>query len=178
MNQPESVTSRSDQTDALREILRRAERKCVRSGVRLTQLRREILSIIASGQKAVGAYDIIEHMGALNGRRPAPIVIYRILDFLREHELIHRLEGKKAFVACKQDHCHGRDTMFMICDECSSVTEFPAPDVLTSLRRATGNRGFRTRHRVVEIYGRCRSCRETSSHSTPPSVAPSSVTPC
>ena len=36
--------------------------------------------------------------------RPAPITIYRALDFLRENGLVHRIESRNAFVACVHNH--------------------------------------------------------------------------
>ena len=45
--------------------------------------------------------------GRQNGR-PAPITVYRALDFLRENGLVHRIESRNAFVACVPQSCRRR----------------------------------------------------------------------
>ena len=42
------------------------------------------------------------------GPRPAPITVYRALEFLRENGLIHRIESRNAFVACVHNHAERR----------------------------------------------------------------------
>ena len=63
------------------DLIARAERTCARRGSKLTGQRRDVLACVAQGHEAVGAYDIIERM-AEHGARPAPITVYRALEFL------------------------------------------------------------------------------------------------
>ena len=55
--------------------------------------------------------------------RPAPITIYRALDFLRDNGLVHRIESRNAFVACVNNHATGDLVVFLICEHCGAVGE-------------------------------------------------------
>ena len=62
--------------------------------MRLTPLREAVLRVLLSSHQALGAYDIIEKL-QVNGRRLAPISVYRIIDVLLEAGLAHRLESQQ-----------------------------------------------------------------------------------
>lgn len=149
---------RHDHGDCVDELLTRAERQCAREGVRLTPLRREVLRIVAAGHAALGAYDVIDRMGGAAGRSPAPITVYRVLDFLRARGLVHKVESKNAFVACSQAHDHAGRAVLMICEDCGTVAELEAPTVFNALKKASGSCGFAVAHSVVELHGRCGHC--------------------
>src|SRR5204863_259080 len=72
-----------------------AETLCAERGHRLTPVRRRVLEALASSHKPLGAYEIIDLL-VDRGRRPAPITVYRALDFLREAGLVHRIESRNA----------------------------------------------------------------------------------
>jgi Fur family transcriptional regulator, zinc uptake regulator len=59
-----------------------AEADCAARAQRLTPMRRQVLETLLASHKPLGAYEIIERLAEKN--RPAPITIYRALDFLRE----------------------------------------------------------------------------------------------
>ena len=66
-------------------------------------MRRHVLEALLASHKPLGAYEIIEHLAqhrSTQQNRPAPITIYRALDFLRDNGLVHRIESRNAFVAC------------------------------------------------------------------------------
>jgi Fur family zinc uptake transcriptional regulator len=140
------------------ELLARAERTCERRGSRLTGQRRDVLNCVAQSHNAVGAYDIIERM-ASHGPRPAPITVYRALDFLEAHGLVHKIESHNAFVACSHPH-DGKPAAMLICESCGLVQELDAPELFESLEAAAAARGFAVSRSVVELAGRCALCKE------------------
>ena len=81
------------------DAMAQAEAICTERGQRLTPIRRQVLEALLASHKPLGAYEIIDVL-ATQGGRPAPITVYRALDFLRENELVHRIESRNAFVAC------------------------------------------------------------------------------
>jgi Fur family zinc uptake transcriptional regulator len=139
------------------ELISRAERTCERRGSRLTHQRREVLACVGQGHAAVGAYDIIERMAA-HGPRPAPITIYRALDFLLAHGLVHKIESRNAFVACAGTH-DGEPTAFLICEGCGAVAELVAGEAVAALAAAAAGQGFAALRTVIEVSGRCRACQ-------------------
>ncbi len=129
---------------------------CVRAGVRLTKLRRAVLQAVAGSHKAIGAYDIIDAM-AQDGQKPAPISVYRALDFLVAQGLVHKIESRNAFVAC----CHGEhtgDAVLMICEDCGVVAEMDSGAELAALNVRAERHGFHARHAVTELTGTCGAC--------------------
>src|SRR6188472_2050822 len=80
-----------------------AQTLCDERGQRLTPIRRDVLAALLASHQPLGAYEIMERV-AHSGPRPAPITVYRALDFLRENGLVHRIESRNAFVACVHAH--------------------------------------------------------------------------
>jgi Fur family zinc uptake transcriptional regulator len=138
------------------ELLARAERICERRGSRLTGQRREVLGCVAESHSAAGAYDIIERMAA-HGPRPAPITVYRALEFLLAHGLVHKIESRNAFVACSHAH-EGEPAALLICEHCGVVAELDAPQIFAGLVKAAVGQGFRPAGTVIEMTGACGAC--------------------
>ena len=135
-----------------------AEEVCHARGQRFTPIRRSVLEALLASHRPLGAYDIIETI-AKRTTRPAPITIYRALDFLMENGLVHRIESRNAFLACAHNHDDTAMVAFLICDQCGSVGEVPAAPVATSLNDAARGTGFVPKMSVVEITGTCHHCR-------------------
>ncbi len=142
------------------ELLSRAERTCGRRGSKLTGQRRDILNCVALSHSAVGAYDIIERMAG-QGPRPAPITVYRALDFLLAHGLVHKIESRNAFVACSHPH-EGEPAALLVCEACGLVAELDVPEVFAALETAANGHGFVGQRSVVEVSGRCAACAGAS----------------
>jgi Fur family zinc uptake transcriptional regulator len=95
---------------------------------------------------------------AADGPRPAPITVYRALDFLRDNGLVHRIESRNAFVACVHAHRDGDLVVFLICERCGAVGEASSPEVALTLRSAAQAAGFVPKSPVIEISGICTHC--------------------
>ncbi|MEA2832729.1 MAG: Fur family transcriptional regulator, zinc uptake regulator [Methylobacteriaceae bacterium] len=126
---------------------------------KLTPGRRRALDVLEAAGKPLGAYDMMELLGK-DGRRPAPISVYRALDFLVEHGYVHRLASRNAFLACAHRHKAHDPVAFLICDNCGRVDEATSPKLATSLGEVAEKSGFIPRAEVIEIAGRCSQCRE------------------
>jgi Fur family zinc uptake transcriptional regulator len=126
---------------------------------KLTPGRRRALDVLEAAGKPLGAYDMMELLGK-DGRRPAPISVYRALDFLVEHGYVHRLASRNAFLACAHRHSAHDPVAFLICDSCGRVDEATSPALSTSLDEVAEKSGFAPRAEVIEIAGRCSQCRE------------------
>ena len=142
-------------------ILERAEAVCAQSGARLTPIRRQVLSALADTHAPIGAYELIERLEDGEKHRPAPITVYRALDFLLEQGLAHRIESRNAFIACAHDHHSSGVVLFLICESCGTVGEAVSDTVGSALSTAADRVGFRPRTRVVEIAGECAHCQES-----------------
>ncbi len=145
-----------DHTHCTADLIARAERICERLGSRLTAQRRDVLACVAQGHAAVGAYDIIERMAA-HGGRPAPITIYRALDFLLAHGLVHKIESRNAYVACSHAH-EGEPAALLICEACGTVAELEAAEAFRRIDEAAKTQGFRPARTLIEMTGTCGPC--------------------
>jgi len=138
------------------DALAHAVTLCAQRGERLTPTRRHVLEILAGSHKPLGAYEIMD-LAARKGPRPAPITVYRALDFLRQNGLVHRIESRNAFVACVRNHQDGL-VAFLICERCDVVGEAPAGAVGQTLAAAARSAGFTPNMSVIEITGTCSHC--------------------
>ncbi|MEJ2433804.1 MAG: transcriptional repressor [Pseudolabrys sp.] len=135
-----------------------AEAICAARAERLTPMRRQVLQALLASHAPLGAYELIDRL-AETGARPAPITIYRALDFLREQGLVHRIESRNAFIACVHNHASGDPVVFLICEQCGAVGEAASAAVADTIRRASRAAGFTPKTPVIEISGICAHCK-------------------
>jgi len=140
----------------LAEAMKRSERLCAERGVRLTKRRRAVLELLCASPTPLSAYELLDRMRT-GSRRPAPPTVYRALDFLLEHGLVHKIESLHAYVGCTHpDHPHA--SQFLICADCGEVEELDSEAVVQSLLSAAKTTGFETKRGVVELWGLCAEC--------------------
>ncbi len=121
-------------------------------GVRLTELRRNVLQILHHSKKPVGAYELFDQLNA-NGKASAPPAVYRVLDFLVEQGLAHKLQSISAYTACCiGPHVHG--AAFLICRQCGDVKELDAPP-----DNQLKSQDFQIENITLEASGLCGSCQ-------------------
>ena len=145
----------------IEDALARAEALCRRRGARLTPLRRRVLELVWGNHRAVKAYDLLTALGETVGAAKPPTV-YRALEFLMEHGLVHRIDSLNAFVGCPQPD--GRHSaQFLICGGCGEVSEMSAASIDRAVADRAADSGFALSRKIIELHGRCPRC------STPPS---------
>ena len=137
--------------------LARAQRICTLRGGRLTPVRRRVLELILQADQPTRAYALLAQLE--RGRsKLGPPTVYRALDFLLAHKLIHKVETSNAFVACGDaEHLH--QSQFVICDDCGATEEIRDDGIVESLRRLGEERGFAIERQVIEARGLCPVCR-------------------
>lgn len=128
----------------------------------LTPGRRRILDVLERAGQPLGAYEMIDLIAAQTGKRPAPVSIYRALDFLVEHGLAHRLASRNAFMACGHGHGEADPVAFLICDTCGVVQERTSESMRRSLDAVAGDAGFSPRDQVIEVTGTCATCKSAA----------------
>jgi Fur family transcriptional regulator, zinc uptake regulator len=131
---------------------------CRRDKISLTPGRRRILELLAREGRPLGAYEMIDRVAQATGKRPAPISIYRALDFLLENSLIHRLASRNAYLACGHGHAAQEPIVFLICEVCGEVVEATSAEMRGSLDELARQAKFAPRAQVMEVAGRCRTC--------------------
>jgi Fur family zinc uptake transcriptional regulator len=140
------------------DAIAHAEAICAARAQRLTHTRRHVLEALLASHQPLGAYELIDRLAA-DGARPAPITIYRALDFLREQGLVHRIESRNAFIACVRNHASGDPVVFLICEKCGAVGDAASAAVADTIKRASRAAGFTSKTPVIEISGICAHCK-------------------
>ena len=124
-----------------------------------TLLRQQVFEEIAATHASIGAYEILARLGE-KGTRVAPISIYRAIDALLDAGVIHRLESKNAFFACRRtDHTvKGRRPIFLSCEKCGAVGEVDGQHIFDLIGEAAKEAKFTPRIKFVEVQGLCPRC--------------------
>jgi Fur family zinc uptake transcriptional regulator len=140
------------------EAMARAEAACRANGARLTPIRRRVLETLQATRGSLGAYEIADALADEEGRRLAPITIYRALEFLIAQGLAHRLASRNAFIACAHGHRREELVAFLICETCGEVEERTASGLTGAVSQLLGSARFDPHLKLLEIAGRCARC--------------------
>jgi Fur family zinc uptake transcriptional regulator len=147
-----------DHDTCVSDALAKAEEICAARGARLTQMRRRVLEFVWESHIPLGAYDILGRINE-SGGRTAPITVYRALEFLMAHELVHRLASLNAYTGCGLPGTpHGAH--FLICNACGAAAELQDTRIDLAISRGAAQAGFAVDAPVVEVRGLCPACRE------------------
>jgi Fur family zinc uptake transcriptional regulator len=148
-------TAAADPTE-VQAALRSAEQLCAEAGERWTPSRRRTYELLVEAGAPVKAYDLIASYAAKDEPVAKPATVYRALDFLTAHGLVHRIESLNAFLACRSDHA-GHAATFLICDCCGRVEELRL-GLHQPAAEAAEARGFKVGRAVLEVHGACARC--------------------
>ncbi len=137
--------------------VRYATDSCLNAGLQLTPIRQRVLEILLTEHRALGAYEILDHLSS-DGFNSQPPVAYRALDFLVQHGFVHKIERLNAFIACNMPETQHAPA-FLICRVCSVVAETHPELCRGVLGRTARDAGFLIEQAVVEVEGVCPNCR-------------------
>lgn len=133
-----------------------AEAICRQAGTRLTRLRRQIFLLLLEASGPITAYELLDRLRA---ERPATAAgVYRSLDFLVAQGLVHRLESRKAFVACAHP-AHPHSSQFLICRRCGTTVEVEDDRIASVVGEWSRRLGFEVEAETLEVSGSCSTCR-------------------
>lgn len=155
----ETVLFKSEDHDhdhCVADALAAAASLCEARGERLTPLRRQVLELVWASHRPARAYDLLDRLQE-HRSSAAPPTVYRVLDFLLEQGLVHRIESLNAFVGCGTpgDHHGGQ---FLICRVCEKIAELDSGSISLAVEKAAGGSGFRVERQTVEAFGLCPDC--------------------
>ncbi|OWY39927.1 transcriptional repressor [Xenophilus sp. AP218F] len=129
---------------------------CERRGSKLTALRRQVLELVLGQPGVVKAYHILAELQKERAAA-APPTVYRALDFLVEHGLLHKVDALNGFIVCEHFDCQ-HEGMILVCEQCGKVLELDATASLQALREASRAAGFSLSPQNLVLTGQCRAC--------------------
>ena len=143
------------------EAVKMAESKCKAHGVPITAKRVEVLSILLTSKCAVSAYEIADlYEEAFHD--PVPVItVYRVLNFLQQKDLVHKLETANKFIVCEHISCQHTHhaSQFLICKECMLVKELSVSDAeFEKISKTVKQAGFHIQTNQLEMNCICDDC--------------------
>jgi Fur family zinc uptake transcriptional regulator len=141
------------------DALATAEALAAARGVKLTPLRRQVLSLICQSHKPTGAYQVLAELSRARAENAAPPTVYRALDFLVAQGLAHKIDSLNAFVACFSA-AEPHRSVFLICGSCHEAHEAHESKAVQELSHAAAKAGFTPSRMVVELHGTCARCAD------------------
>ncbi len=142
---------------ALKKILDAAKTYCDDNGHRLTQPRLDVLTIIATAKKPIGAYEILEEMGG----NTKPPTVYRALEFWEEEGFVHRIGSTARYTICSAGHRHS-GAQFLICDSCGDIEEAHICAMPQEISSKAQDKSFSVTGWILELHGLCKKCAKLS----------------
>ncbi|QCO01712.1 Fur family transcriptional regulator [Azospirillum argentinense] len=148
-----------DHAHCIADALTRADALCAERGARLTALRRQVLELVWNSHKPRGAYAILEDLSQREGKATAPLTVYRALEFLVEHGLVHRIESLNAYIGCAAPGAV-HSGQFLVCETCGNAVEIDDPRIRAAIGTIAAEHGFQVSRPTVEVRGTCTDCQE------------------
>ena len=122
-----------------------AEIICEKSNSRLTSLRKRVLELVWARHSPMKAYDLLNELQKEDPSAKPP-TIYRTLDFLLEHGLVHKIHRLNSYVGCV-DPNEKKPCFFLICKVCDKVTESHNNSYYKLLNEVSENFNFQITYR-------------------------------
>ena len=145
----------------VQKIIDHAERHCKAHGSRLTSKRKQVLSCLLQSEKAMSAYELVDFCKVEFGETIPAMSVYRILNFLQDEHLVHKLNLANKYVACAhitRDHAHAV-TQFLICGQCQKVKEISIDkSTIAELQKSVEQAGFQLISPQLEMNCICEAC--------------------
>ena len=144
-------------------VINHAENRCKAQGAKLTNKRKQVLSGLLQSDKAKSAYELVDYCKSEFGETLPPMSVYRILDFLKDQRLVHKLNQVNKYIACSHITCahdHGVQQI-LICKNCQSVKEITVnKSTINNLKRNVEEAGFHLASPQLEINCLCCNCKD------------------
>jgi len=145
----------------IQTIIAHVEKHCKEHGARLTVKRKQVLTGLLQSERALSAYELVEYCKNEFGEKLPAMSVYRILDFLQDEQLVHKLNLANKYVACAHITCNHEHEVpqFLICDNCQKVKEISInKSTIDTLQSNVEKAGFHLVSPQLEMNCLCEQC--------------------
>lgn len=118
--------------------------------------------VLLASATPLSAYEIVDRYKTQFQESLPVMSVYRMLDFLIQEKLVHKLETAGQYMSCAHIACdHQHETpQFLICDRCGSVKEVGIKKrIIEELERSIQSTGFMLAQKQLELHGVCEHCQ-------------------
>ena len=125
----------------------------------LTPLRKEVINTFLRKGNSLKANEIINYINTKRSNTKS-IVIYRILNFLVEKKVLHKIQSQNIFILCTDSLCskNNDNKIFLSCKNCKQIKEIGDKDFLENIQNLCNNNNFTLNESTIEINGCCNNC--------------------
>ena len=149
----------------LNDALQQADQASTRAGLKLTPKRRHLFSLLLASETPLSADELADRFKDSFGQAIPAMSVYRMLDFLSENNLAHKLTSENKFVSCAHSTCNHAHQVpqFLICERCHQVKEVGIKkEVFEALRESVDSAGYSLREAQLELKCLCAACAEAT----------------
>ena len=122
--------------------------------IKLTTLRKEILTIFIQSKKPISAYEVLKELKAQRETAEPPTV-YRVIEYLIEKKILHRIDTENKYVFCS--HLENTTLQYhgilFICKTCHTAIEVIDKPFDNFLAKLSTSYHFTIDDSPVEIKG-------------------------
>ncbi len=150
------------QQEQVQRIINKARQECGSHGMRLTDKRGKVLEVLLQSDAPLSAYDVIDEYKQKFTESLSAMSVYRMLDFLLQNNLVHKLETTNQYLACSHITCEHEHEIpqFLICDQCHTVKELGLrKSLIKELKTSIEKTGFALSGQQLELRGLCQQCQ-------------------
>jgi Fur family zinc uptake transcriptional regulator len=150
---------------ALEQATLQANDASEKIGIKLTPKRANIFALLLASQTPLSAYEIADQYKSEFDQSIPPMSVYRMLDFLADNNLVHKLTSENKFVSCEHSSCsHAHQVpQFLICEKCHHVREVGIQkEVFETLKASVERAGYSLKQSQLELKCLCAECAKAS----------------
>ncbi len=147
--------------DDLDSVLEHAERQCKENSSRLTPKRKKILQELLKSKRALSAYEIANLFNKKSKEAIPTMSVYRILEFLEDENLVHKLNLANKYIACAHITCKHSHSMpqFLVCRVCNKVSEISIDiGIIRKIKQKVEDENFHLIKPQLEMHCICKVC--------------------
>ncbi len=128
--------------------------------LKLTPLRNDVMSIILEAEQPLSAYDILDRLRKIREGAEPPTV-YRVLEFLVSHHIVHRIDSQNTYVLCSQREVLNEQhkTVLVVCDHCQACFEYIDVALAKSIEEFAQKKKIKINSSLIKLSGICEKCQ-------------------
>jgi len=130
------------------------------AGLRRGGARRAVIERLDAQPCALTAFEV-EAAVRGDGRGASRASVYRVLDELVEHGLVHRIEVGQGIARFEPVRAEGHHH-HLVCEDCGTVQPFHDDDLERAIGRVAGRVAFAVAEHDITLHGRCGACPPAS----------------
>jgi Fur family transcriptional regulator, ferric uptake regulator len=127
------------------------------AGGKRSAVRRAVVEKLAEQPCAVTAAELARQLDG-EGRAVGRATVYRVLEGLREVQLVQRLELGRDGTRYEPARAGAGHHHHFVCDRCGDVVPFSDPALERAIDRLASSAAFRVAGHDVVLHGDCRRC--------------------